>query len=459
MPVPGHSHDVFLSYAHKETEWVETFKKALAAELDNMTDWEVEFWQDKNKIRTGEDFKEAITVHVKEAATFFAILSPSSLKSYWCPREWEIFLKQHGSSAGPPEERDCDRFFKVVKRPAEEGMLPLKRVQEVWFYDRESQGEFREDSEGFREAIRKTASDLWTRLKQIRDSKPTVYLAHGPSDIDDHSKRFRDQMNGWGYNVPARRLTSSDDRQLLANTVRTGSFAVFIVCSEFDSFMEDQMELALDLGRNCLVWIDTYLTRWAKLEQLGFISRIRMRAKKRTGPRVEIFEGQSQEQFLEYVREKLRDIILPKKSGADDVTPGAIYLVYEPGLPAESDLAEQVKTFLYSNQIPVIDSNGQDDESRPMKAATSVLVLRADPRENDDWLTFRAMDVRTATIRYGRAQDFKVIAFLVANPSRLDAIKGNALVKGYGQEPLTSVLAELALEFKERSAAAGAAGH
>src|SRR5438105_4143987 len=58
--VPGHKHDLFLSYAHKETAWVEAFSKALCDEFHELTGKQITVWNDSQNLRLGQKWTSEI---------------------------------------------------------------------------------------------------------------------------------------------------------------------------------------------------------------------------------------------------------------------------------------------------------------------------------------------------------------------------------------------------------------
>ena len=74
--VPGHKHDLFLSYAHAEAVWIEAFRKALCDEFQVRTGEAVTFWQDSQTLRAGQNWKIEIEDGIRNAAAFLAIVSP-----------------------------------------------------------------------------------------------------------------------------------------------------------------------------------------------------------------------------------------------------------------------------------------------------------------------------------------------------------------------------------------------
>ena len=113
--VAGYEHDVFISYAHIDDEplgaekgWVTT----LAGYLKNVLDKglgcrDTVIWMDHG-LTGNEPFAQRIEDALRRSATLLVIASPSYLKSEWCARERNAFLKavRERSAAG-------SRIFRV----------------------------------------------------------------------------------------------------------------------------------------------------------------------------------------------------------------------------------------------------------------------------------------------------------------------------------------------------------
>ena len=99
MPfVPGHKHDLFLSYAHAEGAWVEAFRKAVCDEFQVRAGVPVTVWHDSQNLRVGHKWASEIEEGIRNAAAFLAIVSPSYLNSPWCKQERAIALEKEGTA-------------------------------------------------------------------------------------------------------------------------------------------------------------------------------------------------------------------------------------------------------------------------------------------------------------------------------------------------------------------------
>ena len=70
--VPGHKHDLFLSYAHAEAAWTDAFRKALCDEFQVRAGEVVTVWQDSRDLRVGQKWATEIEEGIRNAAAFLA---------------------------------------------------------------------------------------------------------------------------------------------------------------------------------------------------------------------------------------------------------------------------------------------------------------------------------------------------------------------------------------------------
>ena len=69
MSFTGHAHDLFLSYAHAEAQWVEAFKKAFCQEFVEREGRPISIWQDSTDVRPGTKWTAELEGGVKGALT------------------------------------------------------------------------------------------------------------------------------------------------------------------------------------------------------------------------------------------------------------------------------------------------------------------------------------------------------------------------------------------------------
>lgn len=93
---------VFLSYARADDDPkdsqgvgpVERFKLRLESRFKDITGHELSIFFDRHIIKTADDWEAHIRTGLRESRAMIALLSPSSLRSEWCQKEW-ITFSQH----------------------------------------------------------------------------------------------------------------------------------------------------------------------------------------------------------------------------------------------------------------------------------------------------------------------------------------------------------------------------
>ncbi len=65
--VPGHPHDLFLSYAHDEADWAASFRTRLERAISIKLGRPVSFWQDGD-LRIGQVWRDEIETAIRDTA-------------------------------------------------------------------------------------------------------------------------------------------------------------------------------------------------------------------------------------------------------------------------------------------------------------------------------------------------------------------------------------------------------
>ena len=102
---PDFQNDLFVSYAHNDdppwmdrpgwvTEFIQALKDGLKAKSRDFT-----LWFDP-KLRTGEDFNDAIGEAIASSAVFLCVLSPAYDDSTYCKKEVAAFRERRHPSFG-----------------------------------------------------------------------------------------------------------------------------------------------------------------------------------------------------------------------------------------------------------------------------------------------------------------------------------------------------------------------
>jgi hypothetical protein len=83
----GKLYDVFLSYSSRDEDLVKRIDSRLRAQG-------LRVWFAPSSIRGGDQFPQEIEEGLRKSQTVVVVISPSSVKSFWVRREWEIRLVQ-----------------------------------------------------------------------------------------------------------------------------------------------------------------------------------------------------------------------------------------------------------------------------------------------------------------------------------------------------------------------------
>ena len=138
-------HDVFISYAHLDNEpirpnepdtgWVSRFDYVLSNFLSQELGRRAKIWRDKN-MDSNDYIWDTVKEHLLKSLTFVSVISPSYIKSPWCPLELNTYREKNQIRVG-----NKSRIFKVVKKPVKE--IPEKlqdlftEVLAVSFFEQE----------------------------------------------------------------------------------------------------------------------------------------------------------------------------------------------------------------------------------------------------------------------------------------------------------------------------------
>ena len=185
---------VFISYSSTDDHpppdkpkvqgFVTTLYEQLAYELQNLGLPRQELWLDK-RMTSSQQFVEALAEELAKSDILLAILSNGYVNSDACHWEVDYFAKLLQASADPHSKT---RIFRVDKQKVSEGELPpaLRFVHAIRFYEEDRQtGAQREyywrgrfiRRRPYEEAIRTLATQIFTRLQEIRGAKRGEVIA------------------------------------------------------------------------------------------------------------------------------------------------------------------------------------------------------------------------------------------------------------------------------------------
>ena len=133
--------DVFISYAHIDDEtfipgekgWITTFHNALEKRLAQQLGERVQIWRDIERLEGNDMFAEKIVSQFSKTAIMISVITPRYIKSEWCIKEVNEFVRVAESNIGV-RVNDKLRIFKVIKTPVEINLHP-KELQGTLGYN------------------------------------------------------------------------------------------------------------------------------------------------------------------------------------------------------------------------------------------------------------------------------------------------------------------------------------
>ncbi len=101
-----HKNKVFVSYSHRDADWVKDFAKALV-------DRGVQVWLDQFEVKVGESIREAIEKGLRESDLFVVLIDPNSIRT-------PSLLFELGAAIGMGK-----RVVAIVPKDFDPSQLPL----------------------------------------------------------------------------------------------------------------------------------------------------------------------------------------------------------------------------------------------------------------------------------------------------------------------------------------------
>jgi len=321
----GFSHDLLISYAHLDNEaqlagqegWVSAFHRSLEVRVGQLLGKKPNIW--RNPKSNGDDaLEESQVEHIPGSALLITVLSPRYVRSEWCARELDEFLKSSENTGGRTVG-DRYRVFKVVKTPTPVDRHPAE-IQPLLGYefyriDPET-GRPRELDQIFGPEAQR---EYWARLDDLahdivelletmqsqqasetaeiqspdaRSADPgkgTVYLAHTTYDLREEYDAIRRDLQRHGYTILPERplpLLEEELREFVRRELSGCKMSIHLVGRNYgvipegatDSVVTLQNELAIQRageGRfNRLIWIPAGL-EIADERQREFVEQLR----------------------------------------------------------------------------------------------------------------------------------------------------------------------------------------
>jgi len=125
-------YNVFISFAHIDNEtpskehegWITMLHRALRVRLAQLLGENPEIWRDP-KLQGNDDFNQEIVSNLLKARVLVSVLSPRYVKSEWCRKELQEFIRA-AERSGSVFINSKSRIFKVVKFPVPRDQHPAE---------------------------------------------------------------------------------------------------------------------------------------------------------------------------------------------------------------------------------------------------------------------------------------------------------------------------------------------
>jgi len=422
--------DVFISYtqaddlalAEGQAGWIANLHRALQLRLGQLLGGEPRVWRDP-KLQGNDVFADTLLDRLSRVAVLVSVISPRYVRSEWCQRELNEFLKAtHGGRVG-----DKSRVFKVIKSP-----VPLEQqppsLQTLLGYEffavAPDSGRVREFDDSFGPEAQ---NDFWLKLDDLTHdiadtlrtleagpspdlpdrSKGVVYLAVTSSDLKDDRDTIKRELEERGYVVvPDRPLPLAADEcaAFVREQLARSQLSVHMVGQKYALVPDGATDsiVALQLGiagtkpgnRQRVIWMPPNLTVDDPRQQ-AFIDRL----KSDPGDPTELIEAP-----LEDFKALLWTVVDRPKPAIGAVTPRrSVYVVCD---RRDLEATRAVCDFLFLQGfevlMPIFD--GDEAEARELhqeNLRTCDAVMIYFGAANEVWLRRHLRDIQKAA-SFGR---------------------------------------------------------
>lgn len=454
--------DVFISYAHIDDQpmmegqrgWISQFHRSLEVRMAQLLGQELKIWRDP-KLQGSDLFDEALVRQFSDSKVLVSVLTPRYVRSEWCRRELEEFMRVAAGQGGLTAENKS-RIFKVVKTPVAPQEIPptlaelFSRLLGFDFYEIDPEtGKLREYDESFGlvarqrffERIYDLAHEICGVLKTLepakaataaRPSGKTVYLATTTLELQPERDKIRRELLERGHRVlpesPLPQL-SSEIETMVKSALSESAVAVHLMGRHYGATPEDAAESvpALQLRWSAEAAHAAALPRLIWLPGEGETADERQRAllaeildQPKWHFSADLFEGN-----LTALKKDLLQKLSPveKKAAAQVVTatasgPARVYIMCE---AADEAAVEPLEDFLFAQGLevclPATDGGSADSDTlhrENLLSCDGVLVFYGTaPRA---WVDIKLRDVLKAP-GYGRTGPIPVQGVYIAPPS------------------------------------------
>jgi len=366
----------FISYSHLDNQpwgpdkecWVETFHRNLKVGIDKKRGRGSDhLWYD-HRLTGNEDLTKGIRSALENSQFLLAIVSPSFLKSDYCPQELVEFLK----SCDRRSLDDGGRVFKIVKEEVDRNILhpSLQAPLGYDFLDRSGRvaTTFDTSTRKYWNLIEEIAHDFSAALAK-HATKGTVCIPECPFDAIPYRVILRRELEARGYEV----VSSVGADNLLT---------VHVIGKE-----QPEVPIRNALGE-CLVWITP------GCPDSEFVKTLKESPK--AGVEYELVEG-----LVDSIKAAVFERLEPKPKPAPKAsTENLVYLICDSTQQemARGILAELVRA-KYSVVLPLFEGEPSEirlEHEECIREADAALVLWQNVQSRG-WLRAKIRELNKAT--------------------------------------------------------------
>jgi hypothetical protein len=453
--------DVFISYAHIDDQpmmegqrgWISQFHRSLEVRMAQLLGQELKIWRDP-KLQGSDLFDEALVKQFSASKVLVSVLSPRYVRSEWCRRELEEFVRAAATQGGLTADNKS-RVFKVVKTPVTPQEIPpqladlFSRLLGFEFFEVDPEtGRLREFDESlgtvmrqrFFERIYDLAHEMCAVLKVlapssaaagVRPTGKTVYLATTTLELQPERDKIRRELLERGHRVLPEAplpLLSSEIMAAVKSCLLQSDAAVHLLGRHYGATPEDGAESVPALQLRCsaaaaherelqrLIWLPAPGEPLTDERQRTFLAEILDQPKWHFS--AELFEGN-----LTGLKKDLLQKLSPteKKPVAPVAMPLAgparVYLMCD---AADEAAIAPLEDFLFAQgldvALPAFDGGSADADTlhrENLLSCDGVLVFYGSaPRA---WVEIKLRDVLKAP-GYGRTGPITVQGVYIGDP-------------------------------------------
>jgi hypothetical protein len=421
--VPGPSHDLFLSYAHKDAEWVAALQEQLTERLLHRLGWDCEVWQDVNKLRTGQNWPDGLDRAVRASAAFLAVVS-RNYPSGWCEKELDTFIQECRERA-ELEAGGFGRLLKVIRLPWDkDAHLGFHReYQHIEFFSRDSKtgqpSEFRPTSEPFWEAVDKLSFHIENLFKAMLRLREKVFVARGAPDTDGPRAALIRQIRAEGYAIsppPDGRIARGTDAEALKPFVAEAHLTIHLLGAETDRCIREQIDLAIEAEKHLVFCLAPGYAA-ATGEQKKLIDDVRNNKLHLPDGSWKLIENRS----ITAMTKDVVDLLAPPPptSAAAANGPTRVYLMCDPNTPEDVGFAREIQNSIWEKEQMQVELPRPAAESTSASLRHERLLSECDglllykEKAPRNWFARNCGDLVMAELRE-RTRELKSKAMLIA---------------------------------------------